>query len=145
MLINKELLNQHFIIPRSSNSKFIKYLMDMDLKPIVKILDPQWDEQIGYLVYKKEDVIIETLKGNFLPVYNKHRLTSHVWIRPLTVSEIKMFLNTNPFIKNATYIDIDVTNVYNPYRHLALIYTPIGAFDPYIYNSYLFEIDRDRL
>lgn len=78
MLINKELLNQHFIIPRSSNSKFIKYLMDMDLKPIVKILDPQWDEQIGYLVYKKEDVIIETLKGNFLSVYNKHRLTSHV-------------------------------------------------------------------
>jgi hypothetical protein len=56
-----------------------------------------------------------------------------------------MFLNTNPFIKNATYIDINVTNVYNPYRHLALIYTPIGAFDPYIYNSYLFEIDRDRL
>lgn len=42
-----------------------------------------------------------------------------------------MFLNTNPFIKNATYIDINVTNVYNPYRHLALI-SPIGAFDPYI-------------
>lgn len=40
-----------------------------------------------------------------------------------------MFLNTNPFIKNATYIGIDVTNVHNPY----------------IYNSYLFEIDRDRL
>lgn len=41
MLINKELLNQYFIIPRSSNSKFIKYLMDMNLKPVVKILDPQ--------------------------------------------------------------------------------------------------------
>lgn len=41
MLINKELLNKGFIIPRSTNSKFIKYLMDMDLKPIVKILDPQ--------------------------------------------------------------------------------------------------------
>lgn len=54
-----------------------------------------------------------------------------------------MFLNTNLFIKNATYID--VINIYNPYRYLSLIYTPIGAFDPYIYNSYLFEIDRDRL
>ena len=77
MLINKELLNQHFIIPQSSNSKFIKYLMDMDLKPVVKILDPQWDEQIGYLVYK-ENVIIDTSEGQFWSVFNKHRLTSHV-------------------------------------------------------------------
>lgn len=141
MLINKELLNQHFIIPRSSNSKFIKYLMDMDLKPIVKILDPQWDEQIGYLVYKKENIVIETPDGQFLSVYNKHRLTSHVWIRPLTISEIKMFLNTNPFVKNSTY---NAVNIYNPYRQMWM-YTPIGAFDPYLYNSYLFEIDRDRL
>ena len=142
MLINKELLNQHFIIPRSSNSKFIKYLMDMDLKPIVKILDPQWDEQIGYLVYKKEDIVIETPDGQFLPLYIKHRVTSHVWIRPLTVSEIKIFLNTNPFIKNSAY---NAVNVYNPYRLMQWTYTPIGAFDPYIYNSYLFEINRDRL
>lgn len=142
MLINKELLNQHFIIPRSSNSKFIKYLMDMDLKPVVKILDPQWDEQIGYLVYNKENVIIDTPEGQFLSVFNKHRLTSHVWIRPLTVSEIKIFLNTNPFIKNSTY---NAVNIYNPYQLMQWTYTPIGAFDPYIYNSYLFEIDRDRL
>lgn len=135
MLINKELLNQHFIIPRSSNSKFIKYLIDMDLKPVVKILDPRWDEQIGYLVYKEEDISIETPDGQFSLPYIKHRVTSHVWIRPLTVSEIKIFLNTNPF----------VINIYNSYKHLPLIYTPIGAFDPYMYNSYLFEIDRDRL
>lgn len=56
-----------------------------------------------------------------------------------------MFLNTNPFIKDTTYIDINVINIHNPYGHLPLIYTPIGAFDPYMYNSYLFEIDRDRL
>ena len=142
MLINKELLNQYFIIPRSSNSKFIKYLMDMNLKPVVKILDPQWDEQIGYLVYNKENVIIDTSEGQFLSVFNKHRLTSHVWIRPLTVSEIKIFLNTNPFIKNSTY---NAVNIYNPYQLMQWTYTPIGAFDPYIYNSYLFEIDRDRL
>ena len=142
MLINKELLNQHFIIPRSSNSKFIKYLMDINLKPIVKILDPQWDEQIGYLAYKKEDISIETPDGQFLLLYIKHRVTSHVWVRPLTVSEIKMFLNTNPFTRNDTY---NAINIYNPYRYLPLIFTPIGAFDPYIYNSYLFEIDRDRL
>lgn len=141
MLINKELLNQHFIIPRSSNSKLIKYLMDMDLKPVVKILDPQWDEQIGYLVYKKEDIVIETPNGRFWSVFNKHRLTSHVWIRPLTISEIKMFLNTNPFVKNSTY---SAVNIYNPYWQMWM-YTPIGAFDPYLYNSYLFEIDRDRL
>lgn len=142
MLINKELLNQHFIIPRSSNSKFIKYLMDMDLKPVVKILDPQWDEQIGYLVYNKENVIIDTPEGQFLSVFNKHRLTSHVWIRPLTVSEIKIFLNTNPFIKNSTY---NAVNMYNPYQLMQWTYTPISVFDLYIYNSYLFEIDRDRL
>ena len=141
MLINKELLNQHFIVPRSSNSKFIKYLMDMDLKPIVKILDPQWDEQIGCLVYKKEDISIETPDGQVLTLYNKHRVTSHVWIRPLTVSEIKIFLNTNPFIRNDTY---NAINIYNSYRQMWM-YTPIGAFDPYIRNSYLFEIDRDRL
>lgn len=142
MLINKELLNKGFIIPRSTNSKFIKYLMDMGLKPIVKILDPQWNEQIGYLVYKKEDNVIETPDGQFLSICNKHRLTSHVWIQPLTVSEIKIFLNASPFIINATY---DVTNIYNQYRYLSSIYTPISAFDSYIYNSYLFEIDRDKL
>lgn len=124
MLINKELLNKGFIIPRSTNSKFIKYLMDMGLKPIVKILDPQWNEQIGYLVYKKEDIVIETPDGQFLSVYNKHRLTSHVWIRPLLVNEIKIFLNDNPFVKYCVCTSI---------------------FDPYLYNNYLFGIDRYKL
>lgn len=35
--------------------------------------------------------------------------------------------------------------MYNPYRHLLWTFTPIDVFDPYIRNSYLFEIDRDRL
>lgn len=53
-----------------------------------------------------------------------------------------MFLNTNSFIRNDTY---NAINIYNPYRHLPWTFTPIGAFDPYMLNSYLFEIDRDRL
>lgn len=53
-----------------------------------------------------------------------------------------MFLNTNPFVKNSTY---NAVSAFNPYQQLLLTYTPIGAFDPYLYNSYLFEIDRNRL
>lgn len=142
MLVNKELLNHHFIIPRSSNSKFIKYLIDMGLKPIVKILDPQWDEQIGYLVYKDKNVVIDTPEERFISFFNKHRVTSQVWIRPLTISEIKTFLNNNPFINGLLY---NTVSIYNPFGPPLFTYVPVHVCNSYILNSYLFEIDRDRL
>lgn len=74
MLINKILLEQGLMIVRSTNSKFLKYLMDLDIIPIVVVMPSDESSKIVKLKYGSTTT------------------TSIAFIRPLTISEIKIFL-----------------------------------------------------
>lgn len=74
MLINKMLLEQGLMIVRSTNTKFLKYLMDLGITPIVVVMPSNGSPRIVKLKYG-----ITT--------------TPIAFIRPLTVSEIKKFLH----------------------------------------------------
>lgn len=74
MLINKMLLEQGLMIVRSTNTKFLKYLMDLGITPIVVVMPSNGSPRIVKLKYG-----ITT--------------TPIAFIRPLTVPEIKKFLH----------------------------------------------------
>lgn len=74
MLINKILLEQGLMIVRNTNSKFLKYLIDLGITPIVVVMPSNGSPRIVKLKYG-----ITT--------------TSIAFIRPLTVPEIKKFLH----------------------------------------------------
>lgn len=73
MLINKILLKQGLMIVRNTNSKFLKYLMDLDITPIVVVMPSDESPRVVRLKYGLTTTPI-------------------AFIRPLTISEIKKFL-----------------------------------------------------
>lgn len=99
MLINKELLQSKYIFVRSTNSKFLKYIMDMGIIPIIKYMPDIGPEQISPLYYSNR----------------KHPTNiSCIFIRPLIASEIKLYLNwILPFYKLCSYTLSHEINIYN--------------------------------
>ena len=78
MLINKLLLEHGYMIIRSSDSKYIRYIMDLDLRPIVYNLD--------------NNEVISLCYINLRFLFCSKETWSLPNIRILTTDEIKLLL-----------------------------------------------------
>ncbi len=86
MLLNKALLDNNFVIPRTTNPKVLRYLMDMGLRPIV-ILKPLSQPKI-YSYWGNMDFY-------FLLYDDIMNLPKpYTDIRPLNVTEIKSLFSS---------------------------------------------------
>ena len=86
MLLNKILLDNNFIIPRTTDPKVLRYLMDMGLHPIV-ILKPLFPPKI-YVCWGNTDFY-------FLLYDDIMNLPKpYTDIRPLNVTEIKSLFSS---------------------------------------------------
>lgn len=119
MLINKLLLDYNYIIARSTKPAYLKYLLDLGLKPIVKhnitsiplIFTPIFKNYVA-IIYSQFSLMANY---NNLKVFSKN-------IDILSISDIKLLLLTlkdynienmdqleKDFIMNFTFIyDIDI-------------------------------------
>lgn len=105
MLINKMLLEQGLMIVRSTNTKFLKYLMDLSITPIVVVMPSNGSPRIVKLKYG-----ITT--------------TPIAFIRPLTVPEIKKFLHdSKPLLVHELFsLMCAGTYIFSLYRYTGNIF-----------------------
>lgn len=104
MLINKLLLEHHFMIVRSTDLNYLRYIMDFDLVPIVRWL-PIHNFACVALKYGKTSLI----DANALSSY----------IRPLTTYEIKNLLfNIKVLVEDK---DVSIHILYDYITHCVVI------------------------
>lgn len=102
MLINKLLLEHHFMIVRSTDLSYLRYIMDLGMMPIVRWMPDQKHYAYVILIY-----------GTFSFMEKK---TLNNLIRPLNIFEIKQLLFV---IKYSSITTLDgeffITNICKSY------------------------------